>query len=781
MAAPESPVWRPSPRIQQLQADHERARPALGAERALHYTEFYKRHAAKDASPLLLCAQSLAHHLDRRSIRIHDGELIVGSHTEHRIGAICHVERAGVAMLEDLPRFESREVNPLAVAPGMRWRLLGRVVPYWLNRNLAMRAFQGKGKLEYLSEQLGATHYVINEVGGIGHFLPDYGDLVRQGTDGLRARIEARRARGDLSKEGRDYLEASLLVLEAVERFSDRYRAEARRIGRMDVAEVLEQVPRKPPRDLREALQLIWLFQLIIQIESIDQGISLGRIDQYLYPLYRDLASRGQIDDDELREWIAAFCIKLSEVIPLFSRRATEYFAGLPSGQALTIGGVDARGEDACNELTFLFIDVMEGLKTRQPNWHARLARVSSPEYVRRVFSVVAAGGGSPALYNDDVIMPAMVECGVPADRVFDYATVGCVEPALSGESFTSSDAAIFNLAMGMEWLLGGGGRLGPGQPRERPWLAGIHTMDELLAELETQTRSRLERMKASLDRIERANAEHFPTPFSSLLIGGCLESATDSTRGGARYDASGIQAVGVADLANSLAVIDELVFEKKLHGLEEIANACAADFEGYELLRARARKVACFGNDDPRVDDLAKRVTQLFDRCVSAHVNTRGGRWMPGFYSMTCHQGFGQRMAAMPSGRRAGKPLADGLAPTDGSDRLGPTASLNSVARLDHSRFANGINLNIKFDAGTVAGAEGRAVLEGLVRGYFDQGGMQIQINVLDPAVLEEAMRDPESHRNLLVRISGYCAYFVDLTPAMQQELIDRTRQRAR
>jgi formate C-acetyltransferase len=153
----------------------------------------------------------------------------------------------------------------------------------------------------------------------------------------------------------------------------------------------------------------------------------------------------------------------------------------------------------------------------------------------------------------------------------------------------------------------------------------------------------------------------------------------------------------------------------------------------------------------------------------------------MPGFYSMTCHQGFGQRMAAMPSGRLAGRPLADGLAPTDGSDLLGPTASLNSSARLDHSRFGNGVNLNIKFDAGTVAGEEGRATLEALVRGYFAQGGMQVQINVLDPAVLEEAMRDPASHRNLLVRISGYCAYFVDLTPAMQQELIDRTRQHAR
>ncbi len=781
MAALDFPGWQPSPRVQKLYADHSRATASIGAERAIHYTDFYKKLAAPDTPALILNAQALAHHLEQRTICIHDDELIVGSHTEHRIGAICHIEKAGAAMLEDVLSFETRDVNPLKLAPGVKWTLLRRVVPYWLNRNLAMRAFPLREKVRYASEQLGAVHFVINEAAGVAHFLPDYGELVRLGSRGLRTKIEDRIAKADLPPDGADYLEASLLALDAVERFAERYRAEAERLGRDDVARVLERVPRDPPRDLREALQLIWLFQLIIQIESVDQGISLGRMDQYLYPLYRDLASRGEIDDDEARNLFAAFCIKLCEVVPLFSRRATEYYAGLPSGQALTIGGVDAEGNDACNELTYLLLDVMEGMKTRQPNWHARFSRASTPAYVQRVISVVAGGGGSPALYNDDVIMPAMVERGVEEAKTWNYATVGCVEPALSCESFTSSDAAIFNLAIAMEWLLGGGRRFAKVEPRERPWLAAIRSLDDLFAQLEEQTRDRIAELKTSLDAIERSGAAYFPTPFSSLLIGGCIENASDSTRGGARYNASGIQAVGVADLANSLAVIDELVFDKKLHSLEEIANACATNFEGQELLLARARKIAAFGNDDPRVDELADRVARLFDRCISQHTNTRGGRWMPGFYSMTCHQGFGQRMAAMPSGRLAGKPLADGLAPTDGSDRLGPTASLNSVARLDHHRFGNGINLNIKFDARTVAGAEGRATLEALVRGYFAQGGMQVQINVLDPRVLEEAMRDPDSHRNLLVRISGYCAYFVDLTPAMQQELIDRTRQHTR
>jgi formate C-acetyltransferase len=261
----------------------------------------------------------------------------------------------------------------------------------------------------------------------------------------------------------------------------------------------------------------------------------------------------------------------------------------------------------------------------------------------------------------------------------------------------------------------------------------------------------------------------------------GCVDRATDLTAGGAPYNASGIQAVGVADVVNSLAVIDQLVFIDRTYTLEELANACANDFVGQDFLRAQAKKVAKFGNDDERVDRWANRVTTMFDRLVSGYTNTRGGRWMPGFYSMTCHQGFGENTGALPSGRGAGRPLADGLAPVDGTDMLGPTASLNSVAKLEHQRFGNGINLNIKFDADTVAGEEGRAVLEALLRGYFSQGGMQVQLNVLDPKVLEEAMANPDSHRNLLVRISGYSAYFVDLTPQMQREIIARSRQRAR
>ncbi len=563
--------------------------------------------------------------------------------------------------------------------------------------------------------------------------------------------------------------------------FADGYRAEAKAIGRSDLVELLTVSPRKPAGSLAEALQTIWFFQMIVQMESLDQGISLGRMDQYLYPLYLKERERSDFTPAGVRELIGAFCLKLSEVIPLFSTRATKMFSGLPSGQALTIGGIGPDNEDVSNELSYAFLDVMDCLPTRQPNWHARISKYSKPEFVSKVTAVVANGGGSPALYNDDVIMPAMVARGVPAEKVWNYATVGCVEPALQKESFTSSDAALFNLAINLELVLGGGERLTDRRIKKRPWLSAIGSMEELFTLLEEQTGDKLEDLKECLDAVEGVNGKEFPTPYSSLTILGCIDNAKDLSRGGAPYNASGVQAVGVADVANSLAVIEQLVFNKKVYTLEEIANVCASNFEGQELLRARAEKTAKFGNDNQDVDRWARRVTAMFDKLVSRYTNSRGGKWMPGFYSMTCHQAFGGQTAALPSGRLAGRPLADGLAPVDGTDSLGPTDSLNSVAKLDQERFGNGINLNIKFAADTVAGEAGRLVLEALLKGYFSQGGMQVQINVLDPNVLQEAMDDPDKHRNLLVRISGYCAYFVDLTPEMQREIVSRSCQHAR
>lgn len=769
--------WRPSSVIMKLLADHNASIPSLGAERAIHYTQFYKKQAHNYPSAAIRKAKALGYHLEQRKIHIHDGEIIVGSHTEHRIGAICTVELAGCMALEEITQLEQRKTNPLRVDPAVRSELEESVIPYWSTRSLPIEALSSTTHGAEIFEHMMAAHFTLNEVGGIAHFLPDYQSLIQTGTEGLRARIFERLEDSRLTQEQHDQLDASLIAIDALEHFSDRYMQLAQESNSVDIAATLAQTPRKPANNLRQALQMIWLFQMVIQIESIDQGISLGRMDQYLYPLYLKEVAEGTFDAGAFRDMFCAFCLKLSEIIPLFSEQGTEFFAGLPSGQALTLGGLNENGKDASNELTFLLLDVINQFKTRQPNWHARWSEKSGVAYTRRLFEIIGRGGGSPALYNDDVIMPSMAKRFDAPDQLWNYATVGCVEPALPGISFTSSDAAIFNFARVLEKLMA---QFLDDTDLVRQKSETIDTMDDLISELETELRLGIAELKTGVDLLEATNRESHPVPFSSLTVQGCIEKAQDLSAGGALYNASGIQGVGVADLANSLAAIETFVFERKELTLAELARVCATNFEGREDLKARLSGVEKFGNDSSRVDRYAQDMVAMFDRIISEQTNTRGGFWMPGFYSMTCHQAMGRNISALPSGRLKSQPLADGLAPADGTDCLGPTASLNSVARIDASHLPNGVNLNIKFDARTIKGEKGAAVLEGLVKGYFIQGGMQVQINVLNPDVLLEARDDPDKHRNLLVRISGYSAYFVDLTPAMQDEIIARTLQAA-
>ncbi len=759
--------WTPSAAVMKLRADHDASMPGLGAERAIHYTGFYK--ASNEPSAALKKARALADHLARRFIQISDGELFAGNHTEHRIGAICYAELAGVVMLEDIFRFETRPTNPLYVNPVSKRKLLLSVIPYWLTRNLTAKAFPLFKVIKNTREQLKAAQFIIPETGGIAHFVPDFQDLLLQGTNGLRARVEATLNNQNLTPDERNQLNANLIALDGFEAFSDRYKYLAEKLGRNDIVDVLSHVPRQPATNLRQALQMIWLFQMVIQIESLDQGISLGRMDQYLYPLYQKEVSDGTFDPDAFRDLFCGFCLKLSEVIPLFSDRFTEMFAGLPIGQAITLGGLNRHGEDASNELTFLLLDVIDQFKIRQPNWHARLSAKSDNDYVNRVFEVIGRGGGSPAVFNDDVIMPALGKRFNAPERLWDYATIGCVELGVAGASCTSSDAALFNYARILEIIMG-----------HVKTIKSIHSMPDLMDALEVELRTQVALLKENLDAIETSSRVNHPVPFSSLTVEGCIEQARDFTAGGARFNASGIQAVGLADLANSLAAIETLVFTRNEISFVDLAKACRNNFADNSTLKAKMIGADKFGNDKCRVDHIADQLLALFDRVISENVNTRGGRWMAGVYSMTCHRSMGRKMGALPSGRLAGAPMADGIAPTDGSDCLGPTASLNSVAQLNPDNIPNGINLNLKFDANTVKGKAGATLLQGLIKGYFRQGGMQVQINVLDPKVLLAAKECPESHRNLLVRISGYSAYFVDLSPEMQDEIIARTLQAA-
>ena len=778
-----------SERVRALHQEVRSARLRVSAERAVVVTRYFRRRANRAKPMLVQKAEALADVLRRKQVRIHPHELLVGCFTPHRVGGELYPELHGVAMLEDLFRFERRRVNPFAVSAPERRQLLVEVLPFWLTRFMAMRVRPVPRALRFVAEQLNPLFYLINETAGISHFVPDYAALLSQGTEGFRHRAAARLDEEAPDSPAAHFLHAVQVVCDGLDDFADGYRQAAERQAHEEpdaprrrelerIAAVCARVPRLPARTFHEALQALVFAQIALNLESLDNSVSPGRLDQVLWPYYqRDLLD-GRLDHEAAFELLGCYAVKLCEIVPVFSDRATRFHGGLFNGQVVVVGGVDRQGQDATNELTYLFLQLMDRLRTRQPNYHARIHRGSPAVYRARIAAALGAGSVSPSLYNDEVIVPALRARGISEEDARDYATVGCVEPVAAGKSFLSTDAALFNLPLCLELALNQGRRFGH---RRRigaatPAADKCRSVDEVIELLRAQVEFAVGRLLADLQLIEEANARWHPTPLTSMLIDGCIAAARDATAGGARYNGSGVQAVGVVEVGDSLAAMESVVFRARQTTMGELIRACRDGFRGHDILQARLRKAAKYGNDDPVADGFVARTMQLFAACLAGRFNTRGGDYAAGFYSVTAHQAFGQVVGALPSGRLAGAPFSSGLSPGNGADRSGPTAVLRSVAGLPLYLARNGVNFNLKLDPWVVAGETGVRRLQELIDGGFAAGGMQVQLNVLDPQILIEARDHPGRYPGLLVRVSGYSAYFDDLSPEMKQEIIDRT-----
>jgi pyruvate-formate lyase len=443
----------------------------------------------------------------------------------------------------------------------------------------------------------------------------------------------------------------------------------------------------------------------------------------------------------------------------------------------VTVGGRNRDGTDSTNDLTYIFLEVMDELRMRQPNYHARIHKDSPGPYRDAVCRILSAGSNAPALYNDDVIIKTMTRHGYAIGDARNYTAVGCVEPVSQGKSFSSTDAAIFNVPLMLELALNEGRRFGS------PVRSGVHTkpasvmtsIEDVTDAFRAQLSFGLSRLIADLQAVELANRRYHPTPLTSMLIDGCIEAGVCSTAGGARYNFSGIQCVGPSDVGDALSAIERAVFVDKKLTLARLVSHLKGGLAD-ERIRAYLRTLPKFGNDIEAVDRKTVWVVNTFTDILHQHMNTRGGAYVPGLYSVTAHNYFGQVTGALPNGRAKGEPFASGIAPANGMDRAGPTALINSVNRIDFTRIANGVNFNVKFDGSTLAGQRGQKLLSDILTTYFETGGMQIQTNVVDADILRAAQRDPNAYPNLLVRVSGYSAYFHDLVPEMQDDIIERT-----
>jgi len=612
-----------------------------------------------------------------------------------------------------------------------------------------------------------------------GHIIADYARPLEAGFGGVRRDVEVQLealASGEADSR-RDSLEASRLAVVGAETYIARYgaaadelaeaegcglrRAELRQLGR-----TCSRIATDPPCGFQEALQMVWFTQLLLEIESGVSAFSFGRLDQYLYPfLEADLAG-GALTRRDAQELVDCFWIKANEQ----NDRCED------AGRAVTIGGVDAEGGDAVNELTHMMLDAAGRLGTRQPKLNARVHGGSPSAYVHRCCEVAARNAG-PQLYNDEQIIDALVSFGLPKAEAASYGIIGCYETGVPGKERPWPMSGCLNLGKCLELALNGGvcrqtGRqLGPsgGTLRE------LSSYGEVERAYESQVEFFLERMaeKSALD--ECLDTALRPQPFLSSLVQGCISSGRDVSDGGAVHSNTGIRCTGFSAVADSLSALKTLVFEKRSVDRQTLSDALEADYVSYEPLREMlASDGPKYGNDNDVADRVARHVGEHFCLAVLEHKNIRGGRMKPGLFSFTSFLPAGKQCGALPNGRRACAPFANGVSPMHGADREGPTAVLRSAAKLRYGLSPNAATLDLRLSPGTAR--KGVARLADLVRSYFGMGGLQLQLSVLSSDELREAQRRPEDHAGLLVRVAGYSAHFTELEPEVQDEIISRS-----
>jgi formate C-acetyltransferase len=481
---------------------------------------------------------------------------------------------------------------------------------------------------------------------------------------------------------------------------------------------------------------------------------------------------------EKAKELLGCLAIKSAEIIPVFSNSISASHGGFLSGQAVTIGGTDEEGNDVTNELSYIFLELMDEVRMRQPNYHARI-HVNSPKvYVDTIMQNLAKGVNSPAIYNDEVIIRSLKRCGFSDRDANAYSTLGCVELNAAGKTFGSTDAALVNVPVCLEMALNRGKLFGSAvtsgavtmNPEE------FQSIDDVNEAFSRQLNFLIDRLQKVLAPVETGNRDYHPTPLTSSMLQGCIEKGKDVTAGGAVYNFSGVQGVGITDVGDSLYAINELVFVQKKYSVTRLIAALKNNFKGEEQMRRELLSAPKFGNDNRGPDGFSKWVADCFYDTFEGKYNTRGGRFVAGFYSTTTHYSFGLSTGAMANGRLKGAPFTSGISPTNGADKKGPTALLNSVSGIDFERAHNGVNVNAKFDTATLKGEHGKEILKALLLTYFKKGGMQVQLNVLDTEMLKQAKEHPDQYPWLIVRVSGYSAYFNDLSPAMKDEIIQRS-----
>ncbi|MGE5421421.1 MAG: glycyl radical protein [Chloroflexota bacterium] len=772
-------------RIRSLREKTLTAPRYMSVEQAGIITRIYREN--EDAPVIMKRALSLAVSLRDIRISIDPEEIIVGNRTPGIRAGVVFPE-AGISwLLSEIDTLSSRPQDPFNVREEDKSFFLQEIVPYW----------QGKTLEDDILKSYGHEIKSIEKVVKInqkdhaqGHICPNVSDWLKLGPSGLiqKAEQEIQKASG----EEKLFNESVVIALEGARGFIERYAALADRMSvsvkdklagenLKQISEVCKAIAKRPPGSFREAVQSVWFLFVILQMESNASSFSPGRMDQYLLQYYEaDL--RSGIEKESLQEILDALFIKFNQIVYMRNSNSARYFAGFPTGFNVTIGGLTDNLNDGTNDLSYMFLKAQEHVRMPQPNLTARFNNFTPDSFIDECSRIIGMGTGMPQIANDNSIIPSLEYSAIKKEDCYNYALVGCVEISPQGNYLGWSDAAMFNIVKVLELTLNEGRCLITGEQigLKTEGLSSFENFDDLEIAMLDQMDHFVTRMIKACEIVEKCHQEHLPSPFLSSVVHDCLDKGKDVTAGGALYNDSGIQAIQVANVADCLAAVKKLVFEDKICTGKELLNALRSNFEDNEVLRQRCiNGVPKYGNDVEWVDELGAKWVRIFADSLAEHENYRGGMYKTGLYTVSAHVPMGQNVGATPDGRLSCTPLADGgLSPMYGRDKAGPTAVLNSVARIPSLLAPNGTLLNMKFLPSMFSEEKERKKFSSFLKGFIRFPIHHIQFNVVTADELLRAKNDPQNYRGLTIRVAGYTAYFTELAPDLQDEIIKRTTQ---
>ncbi len=788
---------KPSPRIAALREHHLKLKGRVGYEAALCWTQAFKE--SEGEPTIIRRAKALKKYAETVSLHIHPGELILGGLDKRPYSTIHYPDITCEWVEHELEQFSVRPYYPAECDEETIKIYREEIIPYWKGKSLfdiwqkrAKEIIPESFKLGFMtgiSEQGVATQVTLN------HLIPGFNRVLEKGFSGIQKEVEEKLntlAPTDPNYvEKRSFYKSLLIVCEGAVKFGKRYATLARDMAKKEtdpdqkeeylrLADICDRVPAEPARTFHEAIQALYLSYCISLNDA--GAIGFGRLDQDLFPWFERDVAQGIITQERAQEILDCFFIKCAERQQFFSTEAAKYFAGCGGTHTICVGGVDEDGFDATNELSYMLLQSMCNVRLGQPSiivlWHANIP----DDLAIKTCQLVSLGTGHPAIYSMERLIEMLQTMGLPLNEARQGTIVGCVEPsARPGKSANNADAGSINIGVALEFALNKGiWRLNKeqmGYPTEDP--RTFTSFDQVMAAFKKQIEFLVGHHVALGQLARDLHEEMDPDPFGSLLYEDCIEAGKDIHCGGAKYTLGpGILFTGIADVVNSMAAVKYLIFDEKKLQWDELLSALENDFADSrgEEIRQMCLQVPKYGNSDPYVDSIARELLRIPGNETKKYTSKWGAKWRAAIIPLTTTFPLGMVTGALPSGRKAGEPFAEGCSPRQGTDIKGPTAAIQSVTAFDHSGFLNGTQLNLKFSPEVFNDRWGIMNLSTLIKTLMSKGGYHVQINVVSKETLMDAQKTPEEYKGLTVRVSGYNAYFTVLTKEIQDDIIART-----